>query len=364
MAHNKPSLGRFGVTNYTVIEPSNVRDLDQQASESINGDEGGTWNPVEPIAIGGLGVKLVTDPAAATANFTGPIRTGPLSQGLILGDNEVPVFETARTTSFAIHLGNIFAKSESQPTVRFNSPFDAGVPGRIQTTSRTSGATVTYLNGWIPSYRLPRGSIISSVEFRFRVGYKPATLPAGLPMFRVFRVPKTGNYVSMAANELWDYPQWQPSFNYSSLIGTKYAVRRTNASGGLNSWIFRLVSGGGSFLSGAAQPAAFSAGTTIGLNIVDNAVTWQAEALNSNNGYFAMPRGNMVFSPTAPFGTSVDEFYAFGRTQTITITPNQNSAVDTANYNYGWDITDVTLCDVIYTSIKVNLTNVIDLRAY
>jgi hypothetical protein len=103
---------------------------------------------------------------------------------------------------------------------------------------------------------------------------------------------------------------------------------------------------------------------SVGLNIADGNLTWQAERVESGSSYFAMPRGNMNFSPTAPFGTSMEEYFAFGRSQTITFTPNQNNIVDTANYNYGWDILDYAKTENVYTSLKINITNISSFQAY
>lgn len=366
MAHNKPSLGRLGANNLTVIEPSQIRDLDQQASESVNGDAGGSWAPESPIAIGGQGLKVTN-----YAQFTGKVSTGPGTNGLVLGDSDYPVLTTPRTRSFVIPIESLWLKSESQ-TVSNNHPVDEGVAGSVQALADNvlTFTTASYMSGWIPSFRLPNGATLVSAEFRFRVAVRPSTLPTMFPLFRVFRVPtNSASYTNIATNELYDYPQWQASFNYTSLVGTGYAVRRTDASGGQHGWIFRLVAGSGSSLG--SQPAGFAAPASPGTNIVESGLTWQAEKIWDSavhpfgNGPYAMPRGNMNYAPTSPpYGTAMDQYFAKGTGQSVTIPFNQNNTIDTLTYGYGWDIYDPSLTKNIYTAIKITVSSISSIRGY
>jgi hypothetical protein len=72
MAHNNRTRVNLAAwAAGTALTPAEIDDLDQKTFESINGDDGGTWNPSSVIEIGGQGLKtsgpLIVAGAFATA---------------------------------------------------------------------------------------------------------------------------------------------------------------------------------------------------------------------------------------------------------------------------------------------------------
>ena len=58
MGHNDKS-NRGGPFSLTLVPtPSLIHNWDQTSSESIDGDNGGTWTPAKPIIVGGSGIAL------------------------------------------------------------------------------------------------------------------------------------------------------------------------------------------------------------------------------------------------------------------------------------------------------------------
>jgi hypothetical protein len=181
MAHNdrfyRPSI----LAPTWVPTPSQVRRLDQQTSESVNGDEGGTWHPEKPIIIGGAGVRLF-----GASSITGGVTTGKYAPdgALLLGDSDYPEYVTPRTRTVLFPIvDDYWAAADDNATSQ--SPLVAdyvqGEPGRFQLTKQTVGAAVTSMG--LDTKRFPPGATISEVRLCFRVGMKPATVPASLPSF-------------------------------------------------------------------------------------------------------------------------------------------------------------------------------------
>jgi len=350
MAHNKYAMERGLVLPGQVPEADAVRVIDQQLAESINGDEGGTWTPSSPITIGGSGVSV------DTYGEFGVIATGFNSQGLILGDNDYPILSTPRSRTLLLPVRDTITKVESYTNIIYGTSYDEGTPGVTQILN--SNGVFPQVAMVLPSYRLVNGSTLSSVTLTFKIGSKPITLPTRFLGFRVVRIPISGNYTSDAVNELYSTPVWAASTDFRPL-GSVCKI----AGGTYNGWIFRLVATTAPHLTGGAQPAAFTVGTSVGLNIVDNNVTWQAESFTLTRGEVAMPRGNMVWSPSAGFGTAQDQYWNYGRPQTLTMTTNQNNVIDTTTYVYAIVIYDAYPVALNYfTSVKLVMNNITDMR--
>lgn len=362
MPHNKHSFDRGSIVVGTVPSQSGLRLLDQQASESINGDVGSVHVPSFPIIIGTVSGNPIAVSVDTYGEFTGGVSTGLASNGLILGNNDHPILVTPRSRTFVIPPRDLFTRIENAYTA---GVYNESVPGSTQLFK--GDGTAQRIVVAIPSYRLVNGATLSGVTLNFRIGLKPTSLPTDFLGFRLVRIPNgygtysAGTYTSAATNELWGYPPWTAA----TLFPTGTAIR---AVGGFNGWVFRRVYGNSPFLTGGAQPAQFTVGTSLGLNITDNNVVWQAEncigAGFTGSGFVAMPRGNMVWAPSAGFGTSMDQYYSGGNNQTLTMVPNQNNVIDTTTWQYAIEIVDK--CAVpennVLGSIAITMTGISDMR--
>lgn len=349
MPHNKNPIDRGTVVDGSVPTSSGVRSLDQQASESLNGDEGGIWAPSAPIIIGGSGVSI------DDYGEFGVVTTGKNAVGLVLGDNDFPMLTTSRSRTILVPIRDTFTRVESPIGAGSGiSSYDEGNPGVTQSLTSGLGQRLVVP---LPSYRLVNGATIDSVMLTFKIGTKPVTLPTQFLGFRVVRIPLSGIYTNTATNDLFAMQPWTASTDFRP-NGTFVKV-----TGAYNTWVFRLVFGNLPYLTGSpTQPAQFTVGTSIGLNISDGNVVWQAEA-DLGAGFIMMPRGNMVWNPsTAGFGTAQDQYWFFGRAQTLTMFPNQNNTIDTATYNYAVEIIDPTSTLNSFTSLKLTMSGVTDMR--
>lgn len=176
MAHNdrfyRPSI----LAPTWVPTPYQIRRLDQQTSESVNGDAGGTWNPAKPLIIGGAGVRLFS-----AGGFTGGVTTGAYAPdgALLLGDNDWPKHVTPKTRKILFPIRDSFWASADIETYP-QQQTDQSIPGSFQSTYAPQSLL---LNMGIDGRYLPVGATISEVRLCFSVGVKPATVPANLPNF-------------------------------------------------------------------------------------------------------------------------------------------------------------------------------------
>lgn len=177
MSHNKKIITPGGTVFLTlVLTPAVLRELDETASESIDGDNGGTWNPTSPIIIGGAGVNL-----PSLGVFGGGLTTGSNAPAgsLILGDSDYPTFSVARTRNVLFHIGDVLGEHLDANLLTTMGMYDQSVPGSF----RYNG-TSTHNDIYLPFdiTKFPPGATISSVTARFRVGARPSSVPGTLPL--------------------------------------------------------------------------------------------------------------------------------------------------------------------------------------
>lgn len=176
MAHNDRFFRPSILAPTWVPTPHQVRILDQQTSESVNGDAGGTWNSTNPVIIGGAGVQI-----ADAGGFTGGVTTKKYAPdgALLLGDNDYPVHlaPKTRTVLFPIR-DSYFAFTDISKFPQ--EAYDQSVPGAFR-----SAYTPQYFltNQILENRYFPMGATISELRLRFAVGVKPAAVPVNLPRF-------------------------------------------------------------------------------------------------------------------------------------------------------------------------------------
>lgn len=182
-----------------VPTPPILRNLDQYSSELVNGEDGGTYSPTDPITIGNsqLGEEVEVSFTSANCQLVGDIETvrGNASRndllhephiepGLILEAGAVPIFENARTRDVIVPLGF------------FNEHRAGALGGTLIHTidPATFGARSNDLTGSHDAVTIPlpfraahRGATITSVDFHFAIPLERTVMPTTKPKFRVLR---------------------------------------------------------------------------------------------------------------------------------------------------------------------------------
>ena len=81
----RADVGAWAVA--TVVDPAEFWALDEGRFKSINGDDGGTWNPAAFVSIGGAGVQLT----GVNHSITGAITVGNGAQLILAGGSTIQV---------------------------------------------------------------------------------------------------------------------------------------------------------------------------------------------------------------------------------------------------------------------------------
>lgn len=286
--------------------PDAMRRMDQAASECIDGDNGGTWNPSSPIIIGGAGVSLLNN-VRLTGVVTGPRAAG--GGGIVLTSQFV-VLETARTRTTVVPLRDFLTRVDG------DSPYNELGAG-ISAFAAVGGAFSCEL----PSRRIHRGYTPLSVTLRMRVGARPGSVPVNMPGFNVTRIPSTGLW-NPGGNE---YFQIAPRANL-----TAYAIGALVVPVPTNGTQFRCIVAG---TSAAAQPAGVTTGTVNFTPVVDGSVSWRCETGPTFGG---------LQMTSLPRPATVDAYFNAGNYQDITFVPNTLGAWDSATYGHFITVTDAS----------------------
>jgi hypothetical protein len=181
----------------TTPTPRLLQRLDQFSSELVNGVDGGSWAPVDPIVIGPQAIETIVlstagSVLAADIETVKGNRPGVMGQpGLVLLGTPAPLFQTPRTRDVVVPFS---FWSESNVNA---GEFDAGWY-RYELDPLTLGARSTsrfqaVLPDVVAIVPLPiraqhRGATIASIDFRYRIGQRRVALPTTQPKFRAIRV--------------------------------------------------------------------------------------------------------------------------------------------------------------------------------
>lgn len=169
-----------------VITPADMQLLDYLSTRSINGDDGGEWDPTSPICIGGAGIHTTT----STTGIFGGVETRTGGR-MVLGANDYPYFFDPITTSStrertilvpcSLGLGNNDHNTFFPWSPDLNAVNDT--PSTQSFLGPTSSATLgLLLDPWIPD-----GAKLSGMTLRFRAMHKPAAVVANMIGFGIIR---------------------------------------------------------------------------------------------------------------------------------------------------------------------------------
>jgi hypothetical protein len=168
----------------TVPAPAKIAQLDQQTSESVNGDAGGTWAPETPIAVGGAGLTLNSISA-----FSGGVRTrrgySSASKPRIHLSTGFPRFGTARSRTVVLMPPTHFKTDGSDEFI-----FDRN--GQVNASERATTPAIN-LSFQVPQSRLHNGGTLTSATFRWRLTREPSAIPGTPEAFALWRTSRTAS---------------------------------------------------------------------------------------------------------------------------------------------------------------------------
>jgi hypothetical protein len=276
--------------NEMVPGANDWRGWDWRQSRLINGDDGGTWNPTNPVTIGGAGLQLDSQASSLEGGF----RT-QLGGRLKLGKYDIPAYRPPRVIRRVVDILSIPTENIQFYEVPFTSrggspilypastalitlaPINGQTPGLIVALN-LSPASITFT---IPSEWILNGRVLSqpgvipnlgnaqlaSVALNFRYTENPGSLDSLLQV-----VPSSGvsaTFPPISANGLQSafgsgkYYPWLP-YNIPSL--GQYVRPQTRLAAPLS--YFRCTTAG---VSGVVEP---SWNLTPGATTNDNSVVW------------------------------------------------------------------------------------------
>jgi hypothetical protein len=206
-----------------------ARELDQRISELVHSD-GGTWAPVDPIAIGGANLELVDSYIEGGVT----VRRG----GVLRSAQTLPIY---------------YPGTRTRPVL---VPLQYGRNGSALTTSM--GALDPVRRGTragqddqfqIPGRYMHRGATVSKITAKFRLPNRPPAMPSFPLYFYLTSIPLGTRWKALTARAANDYafPTADNGFAYRASAGT----------------------------TAAGEPAW---PTVEGATVVDGTVTWTCEA--------------------------------------------------------------------------------------
>lgn len=173
MSHN--DFSRPGGLWPPTLVPT-ARDLqwwDELSTESVNGDDGGTWAPVTPVRIGGSGIITTTAPTSIDGGvFT---YKGGRAQ---LGNNDYPVFTSAQSRDIVMQFDNV------RPAIGAVYNYEVSLSPRGIQMAYSTGA-FNYIP--VPGRCIHTGATLTTVEVTIRIAQPHAAVPANQPAFGLFR---------------------------------------------------------------------------------------------------------------------------------------------------------------------------------
>lgn len=200
-----------------------MRDLDENTFKAINGDDGGVWNPSNPIKIAGAGVAIVAEWRGNGAGFE--VRTYPNKPisfeegseqdyfGLAVGHegrtpNVTTTLQHALTLEperFTAFYGTETSRFQISPTNLYPM---YGLVDNVGNTRENVLANAGLYDDLIPQFacalNVYDGGVFDNVVLHFSVDHDtvvPNTLPYFLPRMRIIAVSNEGEIIPLRAED-------------------------------------------------------------------------------------------------------------------------------------------------------------------
>ncbi len=194
-----------------VPNPTHLRQLDRYAAEMINGDEGGSWSPANPIAIGFNETKLTTVGSVISGNVEtvkGNRAVDP-DGGLRLDASSWPTFDSGQQRTIVVPFLDWIEHRAATDAHHY-----AFLPHPTYLCPQSWNINDGSSNGM---FSVPLGraahhnASITSVTFRWRVGRARTENPENFPSFRVIRLTTDTIYPLHDNTGAYDAEGWKPA---------------------------------------------------------------------------------------------------------------------------------------------------------
>lgn len=275
MAHNDYASPNGQWPDELALEPSRLRELDQNVSEGIDGDAGGVWAPEKPIIIGGSGLSM------SGAFEIGAIGTGEAATAGPIAIEESVGVTYSRSRIYPVH--DDFVYQEDWDSIGYVE--ELGYAQRPMTSFPVALSVGTN--------RVKE--LHFNVRVHFSVAEKPATLPSAMPGIVLAKRRVFGSYG----------PEQSAYTIPTRADTTAYAIGDVVIPSTQNGRKFRCATAG---TSAASQPAAFGTASS-GDAVTDGTVSWTCEPGPS--------AGDSFHAITLPWPSSIDAYYANGQPQSF-----------------------------------------------
>ncbi len=355
MPRNEPLFPANQIGIATVPTPGRMRQLDQRASEGLNGTDGGSWTPETKLWVGGAGVSLL----GAEQVTSGVVETGRKSLGLVLGPSAYP----GRTHPSSI------TRSLRVPIVASNT----WIPEKYEAFGFIVGSLSSYLRYvrdpyglrnevpegpvggqtfviHLPQLRMHNGARLDRVTLSMRYGRKPQVgrlLVGDGTYMRSFRVSKRGAVgypPEFAGNSLDMYliPVFAPSHAYA--VGDIIIPTTQNGRQ------YRVINAGVSGSSSAGWNIVLGGTQTTGSVILRvEARPVMTGVTNQKHHYAALPfASSAAETAAARFNNGLPFEFSFA--------PNQNATIDTDAYAYGIEVLSLDTSAATFHSVKLDFS--------
>lgn len=177
MAHNdyvRP-LGRWPFAS--AISKVDLQRLDVLSTQSINGDDGGTWNPASPIVIGGTGLQMT-----ANAQVTGGVETRSGGR-IVLGDNDYIQYSPSRTIKRVVPIIQTLGGYDQTDGPHF-IPWQDGIGTQSIVAASSTGTLIVVCSPWVLN-----GAHLMSGVLHFRIPQRPSNVNVNQINVAVGRTP-------------------------------------------------------------------------------------------------------------------------------------------------------------------------------
>lgn len=223
--------------NAFVFQPFDLQQFDYRITKTLNGDDGGTWNPTTPIILAGTpggGTTL----SVSAGGFNGGVST---ARGGRIHSSSPATFSSNRSRT--VDVGFI-------PSIPDTAPgfgkwlLSAELPGVVSVggTAGVGGMSTTL---WIPQNRIHTGATLSSVVIYWACGQLHTSIASTtLPTFDVQRFSigstspqslRSGGAVSVSAATAAIY------YNKGAIQTVTYTPDQHNTSLDTHNWTYGVV---------------------------------------------------------------------------------------------------------------------------
>jgi len=285
--------------------------LDEMQRRSINGDLGGTWNPKQPIVIGGAGLELGT-----SSYFFGGVTT---KTGGRLVAPDPPKINDSRMVTLVVPTFALGVKPKlGNTTYRFDAYLTKNLTRGLWGLA-IGGSAPSAIGLTVPRRYLHQGAQLVTVSLEYFIAQRPPSVPAN-PMV-IF--PRQHAYDGMQS---YPTPNIGGTSGWASGVAQVFGNYIIPSSPSTNSgYYFKATTITGAGHTGASEPN-WASVSTVGATINDYATP-------AVDGVVWTCTGRSGWLST--LGDTIDSYYANGAAQSLSYDADPASTAGMNTINNG-----------------------------